>query len=288
MPTLREVLSRAESDLLQSPHPDRARLDAESLLLHTLQQNRAWLLAHLDDEVPTLTLPRLSTLISRRRTGEPMQYILGHAEFFGLDFIVDPSVLIPRPETEHLVEEVINLAHNFANPRIADIGTGSGAIAIALAHSLPSAKIFATDLSRAALTIAQCNAANNRVSGRITFLEGDLLAPLCNEPFTIIASNPPYIPFTDHDSLSPEVREYEPHLALFADEDGIAVYKRLIPAAKILLVPDGWLVMEIGYGQKPAIEHLLKINNYKDIHFIQDYQHIPRVAAAQLPQTDSP
>jgi release factor glutamine methyltransferase len=192
-------------------------------------------------------------------------------------------VLIPRPETEHLVEEVIRLASEFDSTplRIADIGTGSGIIAVAVAHALPQAQVSAIDSSAPALAIAQENAQKNRLAGRIEFFEGDLLAPLAGQSFHILASNPPYIPATESDSLSVEVRDHEPHSALFAGEDGLAIYRRLIPEAHALLVPGGWLVLEIGHGQQPAIEQLLQASSYSEIHFVADYQSIPRVAAGR-------
>jgi release factor glutamine methyltransferase len=279
--TLRELVAEAEARLRSGPHPDRARLDAETLLLHQLKQNRAWLLGHIDDAAPDAQ-DSIVALIARRQAGEPIQYITEEAEFFGLPFTVAPGVLIPRPETEHLVEEVIRVAGSLKELRIADIGTGSGAIAIALAHSLPLAHITAIDLSSQALTIAKQNAIRNHVEDRIEFLEGDLLAPLDGQNFHIIASNPPYVPLADHDSLSVEVRDHEPHSALFAGNDGISIYRRLIPEARALIVPEGWLVMEIGYGQWEAIEKMMIENKYGDVHFIADYQKIPRVVAGQI------
>jgi release factor glutamine methyltransferase len=281
MPTLREILQAAETQLLSGPHPERARLDAETILLHVLRQDRAWLLANRDEEADPSTQCTYTDLINRRQTGEPIQYITGQSEFFGLPFSVGPGVLIPRPETEHLVEEVIRLAASLPNPHIADIGTGSGIIAVALAHALPHAQITAVDCSPQALTIARENAIKNQVSDRITFLEGDLLTQLADQRFNIIASNPPYIPTTDNESLSVEVRNYEPHSALFAGEDGLAIYQRLIPEARSYLIENGRLALEIGYNQQPAIEALLRTNNYTEIHFLLDYQGIPRVAAAQ-------
>ena len=279
--TLRELVAYAETTLLTGPHPDRARLDAETLLLYLLKQNRAWLLGHGDDAASAAMQDSFAVTIARRQVGEPIQYITGEAEFFGLPFAVSPGVLIPRPETEHLVEEVIRLAGAFTEPRIADIGTGSGAIAVALAHSLPEAHIIATDFSPQALAIAKHNAIRNSVEDRIEFFEGDLLAPLAGQSFHIIASNPPYIPLSDLNSLSVEVREHEPHAALFAGDDGLALYRRLIPDARELLIPGGWLVMEIGYGQREAIEKVMIENKYGDVHFIEDYQGIPRVAVGQ-------
>jgi len=280
--TLRELVSDAEAKLHTSPHPERARQDAETLLLHALCQNRAWLIANWDEAAESTTVETYTNLINRRQTGEPIQYITGHSEFFGLPFSVGPGVLIPRPETEHLVEEVIRLAATFPNPHIADIGTGSGIIAVALAHALPNAQITAVDCSPQALAIARENATSNQVADRITFLEGDLLSQLTGQKLNIIASNPPYIPSTDHDSLSVEVRDHEPHSALFAEEEGLAIYQRLIPEGRHHLIEGGWLVLEIGHGQQPAIEALLQANNYREIHFLPDYQGIPRVAAAQL------
>ena len=272
--TLRTLLVGAEASLKAGPHSERARLDAETLLLHALRQNRAWLLAHWDDVAPD-DVAYLS-LVARRAAGEPIQYITGSSEFFGLPFSVGPGVLIPRPETEHLVEEVLRLAGLFENdaPSIADVGTGSGIIAVALAHALPKAHIAAVDLSRQALLIARENAERNQVAGRIEFFEGDLLGPLAGRRFSIIASNPPYVPLLDRDSLSVEVREHEPHAALFAGEDGLDIYRRLIPEARDHLLPGGWLVMEIGYGQRDAVEELLKTHGYGEVHFVADYQGI--------------
>jgi release factor glutamine methyltransferase len=281
--TLRETVAAAEAKLIESPHPERARQDAETLLLHALCQDRAWLLAHWDDEAEPAAACVYNELVARRQTGEPIQYITSSSEFFGLPFSVGPGVLIPRPETEHLVEEVIRLASDFdATPlRIADIGTGSGIIAVAVAHALPQAQVSAIDSSAPALAIARENVEQNHLEDRIQFFEGDLLAPLAGQTFHILASNPPYIPASDQDSLSVEVREHEPHAALFAGEDGLAIYRRLIPEAYALLVPGGWLVLEIGHGQQAAIEQLLQANSYDGIHFVADYQSIPRVAAGR-------
>ena len=287
---LRALIASGEYSLAEGPHPERARLDAEALLLHILRRkdptrNKAWLMTHWSSQAIPEVKAEMEALVERRKTGEPLQYITGQSEFFGLPFSVGPGVLIPRPETEHLVEEVLRLARLIpeTNPHIADIGTGSGIIAVALASSLPKAQITAIDCSPQALTIARENAARNEVSNRITFLEGDLLTPLAGQRFEIIASNPPYIPTADHESLAIEVRDHEPHSALFAGEDGLDLYRRLIPEALSLLVPNGWLVLEIGFGQQPDIHSLLASAGYDQIHFVPDYQNIPRVACAQRP-----
>jgi release factor glutamine methyltransferase len=278
---LRNRLDKAEEQLLSGPHPDRARPDAEALARFVLGKNRAWLLSHLEEPVPSELEPQFSRSLARRATGEPIQYITGATEFYGLPFHVQPGVLIPRPETEHLVEEVLRLASQFPTPRVVDIGTGSGAIAIAIAHALPTARITATDLSPQTLAIARRNAEQNAV--RIEFLQGDLLAPLTGRRFDILASNPPYIPASDRLTLSIEVRDHEPPSALFAGDDGLSIYRRLIPDAFPHLNAGGFLVMEIGYGQQPAIEALLNASSYTGIRLLPDYQGIPRVAVARRP-----
>jgi release factor glutamine methyltransferase len=281
--SLRQLICDAEATLLAGPHPERAKLDAETLLLYLLKQDRAWLLAHGDEGASDETEGGYASLVAQRAAGQPIQYITGNTEFFGLPFSVGPGVLIPRPETEHLVEEVVRLAGllDDREVRIADVGTGSGIIAVALAHALPEARMAAVDLSPQALLVARENADRNHVADRIEFFEGDLLGPLAGRSFSIIASNPPYVRTGDLASLAVEVREHEPHSALFAGVDGLEVYRRLVPEAREHLLPGGWLVMEIGYGQRDAVEELLQSHGYGDVHFVADYQGIPRVAAGQ-------
>jgi release factor glutamine methyltransferase len=283
MATARSVIASGAKRLSLGPHPDRARQDAETILLHVLEKSRAWLHAHSDEELDRSDAIRYMTLILLRYKGEPMQYIAGQTEFYGLPFRVTPAVLIPRPETEHLVEKVFEIAALFHAPRIVDVGTGSGCIAVTLAHHLPHAQITAIDLSSAALASASESAALNHVSHRIRFLEGDLLSPVAGEQFEIIVSNPPYVPETDRATLSVEVRDYEPALALFAGDDGLDVYRRLIPAAFGALVPGGFVALEIGYGQSPAITELLARAGFEQIEFVHDLQGIPRVACARRP-----
>jgi release factor glutamine methyltransferase len=278
---LRDRLARGETELGAGPHAERARLDAESLLLHLTGKSKAWLLAHLDDDFAGCTAIRFEALLQRRLTGEPMQYITGETEFFGLPFRVTPAVLIPRPETEHLVEKTIELAARFQHPRIIDIGTGSGAIAVALAHALKDAQITAVDLSEASLCIARENAERNGATAQIRFVQGDLLKPVAGDRFDIVVSNPPYVSESDRNTLSVEVRDHEPALALFAGADGLDVYRRLIPAAQAVLVPGGFVALEIGYGQAGSIETLLSHAGFEHIQFISDLQDIPRVAVAQ-------
>jgi len=293
---LRECLEQGAAILSDGPHSDRARRDAETLLLHHIGKNKAWLIAHGDEEFAGCSAIGYAALVERRRRGEPIQYITGECEFYGLPFRVTPEVLIPRPETEHLVEKVISLTGNAGAPgpthlgtgetttsrqplRILDVGTGSGAIAIALATQLPNAAITGVDISDPALAIARDNAKRNGVA--IRFLQGDLLAPVAGERFEIIISNPPYVPDTDRALIAVEVREHEPHVALFGGPDGLDIYRRLIPAAHSALVPGGYLAFEFGFSQMPDIESLLKSAGFQNIEITHDLQGIPRVASAQ-------
>lgn len=291
--TLRNFLAYGESQLIAGPHPERAKLDAETLLLHLIGKNKAWLMAHASDEFAGCNAIRYASVLERRCKGEPIQYITGVAEFYGMPFRVTPDVLIPRPETEHLVEQVLAAAKNqdaqtFAPEtkkssehllRILDVGTGSGAIATALAKQLPGASVTATDISEAALSLARENA--ERIGVSIRFLQGDLLAPVAGETFDFIVSNPPYVASSDRESLSVEVREHEPSLALFAGVDGLEVYRRLIPQSFAALASGGFLALEIGYNQQSSVRSLLADSGFTNIEFTSDLQGIPRVAVAQ-------
>jgi release factor glutamine methyltransferase len=279
--TLREWLERGSTQLSAGPHPEKARLDAETLLLHQAGKDRAWLITHLEDDFAGCRAIGYAALLDRRAKGEPIQYMVGECEFYGLPLRVTPDVLIPRPETELLVERGLALASGFLEPRIVDVGTGSGAISIALAHHLSGAHIVATDISQAALHIARENAERNQVALSIRFLHGDLLEAVAGESFELIVSNPPYVAVQDRASLSIEVREYEPAAALFAGHDGLEVYRRLIPAAYEALSHGGYIALEIGYGQSEAICDLLRRAAFKEITFVPDLQGIQRVVTAQ-------
>ena len=296
--TIRNLLADAEGSLVQGPHAERARRDAETLLLRIMRDdapdvNLAWLIAHGYETLPARATAAFRAWVERRRAGEPIQYITGEAEFYGLTFRVNSAVLIPRPETEHLVEKVIEIAGGLEKPpiakqriaklRIADVGTGSGAIAVALASKLPAARIHATEISAAALAVARRNAEQNGVANRVIFHEGDLLAPVAGKLFDFVVSNPPYVPERDRSSLSIEVRDYEPSQALFAGVDGLDVYRRLIPAAFNALFHERYLVLEIGFGQQAAVGELLADARFDHIEFTKDLQGISRVAVARRP-----
>ena len=280
MITVREALTRATDQL--SMHPElrpTALPDAALLLLHTLGVDRAALIAHPERPLDREQQAAYQRLLERRLRFEPMQYILGTQDFFGLPLRVTPAVLIPRPETELLVEAVLARVVA-AKPRIVDVGTGSGAIAIALANALPQAVVTALDVSPEALLVARQNAATHGTA--IHFLESDLLEALApTELFDILVSNPPYIPTGDTAGLHPQVREHEPGQALFAGEQGLDIYARLIPQAARHLIPGGLLALEIGHGQQAALTSLLA--EWREVTFLNDLQAIPRVVLAARP-----
>jgi len=334
--TLHEAIQRATHQLDAVPdlRADAAR-DAALLLRHALAITRAQQLAHPARPLTPAEVSAYEALIARRLRSEPIQYITGEQEFYGLALAVTPAVLIPRPETEHLVESVLTELANSRSPqqdchsnenghserseesphflrsaknprsgekiRILDIGTGSGAIAIALAHHLPQAHVTAVDLSLAALEVAATNAARHGLSDRIRFVQSNLLAALAADSdappfdapesptsglnslkFDAIVSNPPYVPDSDRASLHPQVRDHEPSTALFAGPDGLDIYRRLIPQARAALASGGLLALEIGQGQRDSIAALL--NDWTEVRFVDDLQRIPRVALARKPQ----
>ncbi len=268
---LRAVLDDAAARL---PGSANARRDAELLLMRALGRDRTWLITHPEVELSPEPITRFESWVERRARHEPIQYILGDVEFYGLTFSVTPDVLIPRPETEHLVEAVVQRADRGARLHICDVGTGSGAIAVALAHELPQPQLTALDLSVAALRIAKENAARHGVAGRVRFLESDLLGAVRGERFDVVVSNPPYV--RDDEVLEAQVAEFEPQAALFAGPTGLEIYQRLIPEAHKGLVPGGWLLLEIGQGQRDAVAGLLA--GWDTVQFTDDLQGIPRVA----------
>ena len=251
--------------------------DAELLLMHTLDITRASLLANPQRELSQEEETRFLAMIAERATGKPIQYITGMQEFFGLAFAVTPNVLIPRPETEHLVEAVIARLPKDRPVKIADVGTGSGAIAVALAHALPLAQVTALDSSPAALDVAAHNAVAHGVEARVKFAHSDLLGACAGEVFDAIVSNPPYI--AESEILEKQVREFEPSLALFAGPTGYEIYERLIPQAHNSLCANGLLALEIGFGQNVRAVELLRA--WECVELVGDLQGIPRVALAR-------
>jgi release factor glutamine methyltransferase len=268
-----EALQAARARLVAtSKHPRR---DAELLLEHVLGCDQTDLLTHPKRLLSVEELEQFDRLVARRLASEPMQYLTGEQEFFGLRFEVSPAVLIPRPETEHLVEAVLQRFAREEELRIIDVGTGSGAIAVALAHALPRSQVTAVDLFPAALEVARRNAERHGV--RLILMPSDLLAAVDSTDFDAVVANPPYIATTE--VLEPQVANYEPRSALYAGPTGLEVYERLIPQAASVLKPGGWLMLEIGYGQSAAIQNLMRA--WAGVTLVNDLQGIPRVALGQ-------
>jgi release factor glutamine methyltransferase len=258
--------------------------EAERLLRHALGWTRDHLIAHPDEPVSAEASGHFFQLMERRRGREPLQYVLGVQEFWGMELRVTPSVLIPRPETEGLVEQTLARFRDRA-ARIVDVGCGSGCIALALAAELPQAEVFATEVSPGALAVARENATRHDLARRITFFQGDLLEPLLEKEgagkLDVVVSNPPYITDEEMKTLAPEIREYEPRAALAAGKEGLDVISRLIPQAEELLSPDGYLLMEISEVTEPGSKEILSKTALVWEETVPDLQGIPRVLIAR-------
>ena len=251
------------------------RLTAEVLLAHAIRRERIWLFSHPEEELTELGWIHFGRYLHQRLRGVPTQYITGKQEFYGREFRVTPAVLIPRPETEHLVTAALERLD--AGSNVVDAGTGSGAIAVSLALERP-VRVVATDISDGALTIARENA--SKLGARVEFLRCDLISALADASMDMVASNPPYVGLSERDGLQREVREHEPAIALFAGADGNAVYRRLIADAGRVLRPRGWLLLELGYRSADAVRGMLN-ENWSDVSTAGDLAGIPRVLAAR-------
>jgi release factor glutamine methyltransferase len=282
---LTSAIARLTADHVPSP-----RMNAELLLMFTLNCDRAYLYAHPERELTNDEQNQYDRVLAERARGVPAQYITGHQEFWGIDLIVSPAVLIPRPETEHVIETVLELAGvegaagrgrpaHTSRLRIIDVGTGSGCLALALAQELPQAEIHATDVSAVALEVARANAARHQLESRIQFHQADLLRGFENSSFDFIVSNPPYVGESEKDQVQIEVRKFEPRNAVFAGPTGLEVIARLIPQAHAALRPSGWLVMEISGTISEEVRRLLR--DWNDVRIRPDLQSIPRVAQAR-------
>ena len=275
---VRETLSTAIRYLTEHS-VGSPRMNAEMLMMFVLNSDRAYLYAHPEYELTADEQSRYEAAIAERATGKPAQYITGHQEFWGMDLIVSPAVLIPRPETEHVVETVLELAKLNQVPRIIDVGTGSGCIALALAKELPWARVEAVDISPAALDIARANAARLQLDHRLVIRNCDLLEGVPPEAYDFVVSNPPYVPEAEPEKAQREVREFEPKVAVFAGESGLEVYRRVVPQAHEALKSGGWLVVEIGFSFANAVHELL--HAWAEVRIMPDLQGIPRVVAAR-------
>jgi release factor glutamine methyltransferase len=295
---LKQALTAA-IDRLTAQQVPSPRMNAELLLMFTLSCDRAYLYAHSERALTEDEIARYESALSERARGVPAQYITGHQEFWGMDFIVSPAVLIPRPETEHVIETVLERAGRpprsspqtvSSRPafeyregkqrlRVVDVGTGSGCIALALAKELPEAEIHATEISSAALEIARANAARLQLQARVQFHQTDLLSGLPENYFDFVLSNPPYVGEAEADQVQLEVRKFEPRSAVFAGPTGLEVIARLIPEAGRVLKPGGWLVFEISGTIAEEVKGLLR--GWEQAEITPDLQHIPRVAIAK-------
>jgi len=300
---IRAALKEAMHRLRAANAPSHT-LAAELLLMHALERDRTWLYTHPEATLDPATAEEYFALVARRVAGEPTQYLTGKQEFWGLAFEVTPAVLIPRPETEHVVEVAlerlgprgikISMATGAPSPPlcVADVGTGSGCLAIALAHELPHAEIIATDISAAALEIALRNAVRHNVADRIHFLRANLLdtAPhqsrITNHQshlFDLIVSNPPYVAQNEAHNLPREVRDHEPHSALFGGPTGVEIYARLIEQSASLLRDGGILVLELGYNSLDHVREIFAASaKWTDLKIINDLAGIPRVISAEF------
>jgi len=284
--TLAEAINNAAT-LLSTAGITNARLDAEVLLSHIILKDRVWLITHRDDVLDDNHQREFADVIQRRTRREPLQHIIGNQEFWGLEFIVSPDVLIPRPETEFIIEAALAIVQDRNTPvRIIDLCTGSGCIAVSLAKELTAARIIATDASEKALAVARENTRRHGVSEQIRFLPGDLFEPLeeldIRGQIDIIVSNPPYVQAGDLSTLQPEVRDYEPEMALIAGPGGTEIAKRIIQLSPEYLKKNGALIMEMGLGQAEALTRMVEATGaYGDRELLKDLAGIERVIVAR-------
>lgn len=250
MPTLASTLAYSRG-ILKDPS------QASLLLAHFLRKPKEYLVSYPEDTLSEPRFRRFLSLLQKRRKGIPYAYLTHEKEFFGLSFYVDHRVLIPRPETELLVEETIERAKTFAKPKILDLGTGSGCIAISLAKYLPEAQIIASDISKGALKVAEKNMKRHHSQSRVKLMHGDLLKPFRKIAFDIIVMNPPYVPRHEFSFVEPEVKKYEPHLSLWGGKDGLFYFRRFFRELKLLKKPPRYIIAEFGFSMKEQLKHLL-------------------------------
>jgi release factor glutamine methyltransferase len=277
--TIAEALKEAGERLRAASVPNDL-LDAQTLLAEALCKDRTYLIINFNQQLSEGILSAFRAMIDRRAAGEPLQYITGRQEFFGLDFEVTPDVLIPRPETELIVEEAIRIVQQegVSRPVIVDVGAGSGCIAVALARELGDARLVASDVSEAALRVARRNAARHGVGGRVDFVAADLLDAFAEEEFAdFVLSNPPYVSEEEMPSLQREVRDWEPRLALTDSNDGLSLYRSLLNGAPSRLKPGGHLICEMGYTQSEKISGMIDRRVWAAPRLLDDLQGIPRI-----------
>ncbi len=266
--------------LLSKSGVESPLLDAQLIMARVIGQPRIYVVAHPEYELTARQAREFDALITRRATRCPLAYILGSREFYGIEIVVEPGVLVPRPETEVLVEECLKRLNAVPEPAVADIGVGSGAIAVAVAANLPEARVWGTEISTIALKVARVNVEKQHLSERVTIAEGDLLGPLEGMRFDAIVSNPPYIPTAEIDRLQPEVSVYEPRQALDGGPDGLDAYRSLLPGAFPVLREGGFAAVEIGAGQAEAVRRIASEAGFGRIETVRDLAKIERVVVA--------
>ena len=281
--TLHHTIASARARLVAAGiAPDEAAIDVDLFVRTILGWDRAHLILEQQAPTPPALEPRFSEWMARREEREPTAYIVGTREFWGLEFAVSPSVLIPRPESEFIVEEAVERLRHAAAPRIADVGTGSGCIAVSIAHELPRASVTATDISGEALVVARANAERLGVSDRITFVETSYLDGV-DGTFDAVVSNPPYVKDEHKVLVQRAVFKYEPHVALFGGPDGLTGVRSVLDGAGQRLVPGGWVIVEFGDGQDDDVRELVgRYPRYRLLDIKEDLQGIPRTAVVQL------
>lgn len=276
-----ECLNAAQMELA-SGGVDNARREAASLLSFAISRDRTFLIAHPEYELTNAEKDEFDRVIGLRKRRVPFQHITGKQEFYGLDFRVSPDVLIPRPETEILVESAIENLRKFPNPRFCEIGVGSGCISIAVLVNLPNSSCVAVDVSRAALRIAADNAATHNVLDRMQLIESDVFGHIGVEKFDAVLSNPPYIPQSDMPQLQAEVRDHDPSLALTDGDDGLTIIREIIKRAPEFLKADGLLSIEIGHDQSPRVSEMFSGTIWHSVTFLKDLQNFDRIVTARL------
>ncbi|MGD9630248.1 MAG: peptide chain release factor N(5)-glutamine methyltransferase [Pyrinomonadaceae bacterium] len=284
MSTIAVLLSQAEEVLKGSNIPDAGR-QAVSLMQFALGRDRAFLIAHPEYELNLREQELFGSVVLRRSRREPLQYIVGKQEFYGLDIVVNPDVLIPRPETEILVERAIEITGTARPNSILEIGIGSGCISIAILKHCPAASGLGVDISDRAIRVAQQNASMHGVDGRLRLLSSDVFSDVGPERFDLIVSNPPYVPKSDLNGLQPEVRDHEPVLALTDGDTGLRIIERIVGGAPEHLKPGGHLLVEIGFGQSEKVREMTETGAWGTVELLADLQGIPRILSARLAET---
>ncbi|HVE55399.1 MAG TPA: peptide chain release factor N(5)-glutamine methyltransferase [Pyrinomonadaceae bacterium] len=280
MPKITETLKKA-TEILQSSGIAEPRREANSLLAFAIAKSKTFLIAHSEYELTAEEEINFQTALQRRARREPLQYITGRQEFYGLDFIVTPDVLIPRPETEMIVENSLEILKPRENSRFCEIGVGSGCISVAILHNVSTSSAVGLEVSEKALKIAKLNAQKHQVSARLDLKISDVFSRLTGEKFDLIVSNPPYIPRRDIENLQAEVRDFEPLNALTDGGEGLSIVEKIITDAPKFLKPRGFLLIEIGFGQAEDVKQMFDAKIWQSVEILPDLQGIPRMVKAR-------